>query len=319
MTTLVARGAGFEPAVERRLFWSWTAFLVAVVFVILFGAVVRITGSGAGCGQHWPTCHGELAHLPKSVETWIEWTHRLTSGLSFVVVVVLAWCTFRRLPGGHPARKAAAFSILFMITESLVGAALVLLALVGENSSILRALIMAVHLLNTSFLTASILGACFFLRAGSIWGGWRSTGRSFLVGALVLLGISASGAVTALGDTLYPVSEGPFRLETAVEVEGAHFLERLRGFHPLLALGGAVYLLFAIDATAPVRTRVAVQGLVTLQVGAGLANVWLSAPGWMQVVHLSLATGLWLIWIWYGLERSAGTTTRGPLGSNQIS
>src|SRR5437868_15052119 len=70
------------------------AVTVATVLVVLMGAVVRITGSGAGCGQHWPTCNGEVAHLPKHLKTWIELTHRLTSGLDFIGVLVLTVLAF---------------------------------------------------------------------------------------------------------------------------------------------------------------------------------------------------------------------------------
>ena len=60
------RGNAFQ-----RFAWGSLCY---TVFVILFGAVVRISGSGAGCGQHWPTCHGEVAHLPRSIETAVELT-----------------------------------------------------------------------------------------------------------------------------------------------------------------------------------------------------------------------------------------------------
>ena len=69
--------------------------------VILFGAGVRITDSGAGCGQHWPTCNGEVLHLPKSLHTLIELTHRLTSGLSLLAVLGLLIGAFRLYPRGH--------------------------------------------------------------------------------------------------------------------------------------------------------------------------------------------------------------------------
>ncbi len=116
---------------KGSLSFAWFAAVFVTLFVILFGAVVRISGSGAGCGQHWPSCHGEVVHLPQSIETWIEMTHRLTSGLSMLVVFALTVWTFRAMPAGHAARKAAAWSSFFMVTEALVGAGLVLLALVG--------------------------------------------------------------------------------------------------------------------------------------------------------------------------------------------
>ena len=142
-----------------RFAWGVLAYTVAVV---LFGAVVRITGSGAGCGQHWPTCQGEIVHLPKTVATAIELSHRLTSGLSLVLVVGVALVARRRFPDGHPTRWFAGAAVVLMIVEALVGAALVLLALVGQNGSVARAVVMAIHLVSTSLLTAAIALAAFF-------------------------------------------------------------------------------------------------------------------------------------------------------------
>ena len=77
------------------------------VFVILWGAVVRATGSGAGCGNNWPTCNGEVVPLSGSAETAIEFVHRITSaglGLLILGLVVLARRSF---PAGHRVRRAA--------------------------------------------------------------------------------------------------------------------------------------------------------------------------------------------------------------------
>jgi heme a synthase len=292
-----------EPAATparrfARLAW-WA--LGYTLFVILFGAVVRITGSGAGCGQHWPTCQGEVAHLPRSIETSIELGHRVTSGLSLIAVVALAILAFRRFPHGHGVRKAAAYSVLFMITEALIGAALVLLALVGENDSVARAAVMSAHLVNTSLLTAAMAvmawGACNPLeKQGS--SRWLWLGYASLCGVIA---VSTTGAVTALGDTLYPMTEGGLA-ERLVHDQSGHFLERLRALHPIVAIVvGAGLLYFAPSAAErhPGRsTRLlsrAVIALVLVQVAAGVVNVALSAPGWMQVLHLALATALWIV------------------------
>lgn len=285
-----------------RFGWGVLAYTVAV---ILFGAVVRITGSGAGCGQHWPTCQGEIVHFPRTVATAIELSHRLTSGLSLVLVVALALLSFRRLPPGHVTRRAAVASVVLMLTESLVGAALVLLRLVGHNTSIARAVVMAIHLVNTSFLAGAI--------ALTAWTATRAAPRRLrpssvldwvLVGALgAALVVSVTGAVTALGDTLYPVETSRSVAErlAADHVATASFLERGRAVHPVMALVGAIFLLNVAWKAREARpgpgmdlASGSVIALVFLQVAAGIVNIWLSAPGWMQVVHLALATSVWL-------------------------
>lgn len=280
----------------NRLRSAWGLALGYTFLVILFGAVVRITGSGAGCGQHWPTCHGEVAHLPQSLETTIELTHRVTSGLSFLLVVVLTVWTFRAVPAPHLARRAALWATGFMVAESLVGAALVLLSLVGNNDSWQRAVVMAFHLVNTFLLLFALSVAAWACGRPQVQamplGATRA--RPVLVAMALVVLVSAAGAVTALGDTIYPATGGALDVARQAQSQGAHFLERVRGFHPVVAVVACVYLLWSADRLPAGIPRTSVVVLLLIQVGAGLANVWLSAPGWMQVTHLALANLLWL-------------------------
>lgn len=274
---------------------------IYTLFVILFGAVVRITGSGAGCGQHWPTCHGEIAHLPKTAATVIELTHRVTSGLCLVFVVALAVWTFFATARGERLRKAAGWACVFMVVEALVGAALVLLELVGLNDSWRRAAVMAIHLVNTCVLMFWIVaGAYWARRPAQSTTGLASQGaqRDLLLGALAIVAVSAAGAVTALGDTLYPVEGGTVSsVVSHASSEGGHFLEQLRGFHPLLAVLVVAYLLMVLPRLEiPAGLRNAMIAVIVFQVALGVTNIFLSAPGWMQVAHLAVANALWTMW-----------------------
>jgi heme A synthase len=289
--------SGDEKA-QRFAGYAW-GVLAYTVLVVLFGAVVRITGSGAGCGQHWPSCQGEIAHLPKSVETLIELGHRVTSGLSLALVVVLAIVAFRWFARGHAVRSAALASVVFMITEALIGAALVLLALVGQNDTVMRAVVIAAHLVNTSFL----LGAMTLMAWASTHPAprsWRPRGSSLglALGLLGVLVISTTGAVTALGDTLYPLEASA---GLGARFGGAHFLERARALHPVVAVAVSVLLLIALSGAAAKgaapevrRWALASGALLVVQLAAGVINVLLSAPAWMQVAHLWLATLVWI-------------------------
>src|SRR5438309_10221069 len=71
---------------------AWAAAACTYLLIIL-GAIVRITGSGLGCGEHWPLCNGRL-FPPLDLPTWIEWSHRLAAGLVTILVAAVAWCTF---------------------------------------------------------------------------------------------------------------------------------------------------------------------------------------------------------------------------------
>ena len=275
------------------------------VAVILWGAFVRATGSGAGCGAHWPLCNGEVVPRAPALETMVEFTHRATSGIALLLVFALALWVFRERPKGHPARRAAAASVLFILVEAAVGALLVLFGLVAENDSVARALFMAGHLANTF-----VLLACLTLTAH-----WCATddpvrhealsrfGWTFAVGAVALVGVGKSGAVAALGDTLYPAQSILGGLAQDVSPT-AHFLVQLRMAHPILALAGVLLVAFAagrvLRATADGRARRtawAVSGLALLQLALGLLNVVLLAPVWLQIVHLLLADVLWITFV----------------------
>ncbi len=298
---------------RARFRWFAWATLGYTVLVILFGAVVRITGSGAGCGQHWPTCHGEVIPVSPTIETIIEFSHRATSGLCGIVVLALLVAALRLFPRGHAVRIGAWLSLVFTITEALVGAGLVRFGLVGDDDSVARAVVMAIHLINTSLLTGALALAAW--AAGPRDPGGATVPRrtvALAVASLVgLLAVGITGAVTALGDTLYPVAPGALAERIQRDLgAGAHFLQRLRLMHPLLACGlgfftGVVaYGLSGARAAGPQVRRwgTMVIVLVVAQLCAGVVNVMLSAPGWMQVVHLLVGTGLWTASVMFTLH-----------------
>jgi heme A synthase len=291
---------------------TWGVAVTGITLaVVLFGAVVRVTGSGAGCGQHWPTCHGEIVHLPKAIETWIELGHRATSGLSFLAVLALVIVARQRFAAWHPARLAATGALALMVVEVLIGARLVLLNLVGSNLSIDRVVVMPAHLVTTSFLLGCLVLTTYFGSEGRLApvdsspSGARELGRALRwIGAAAagLLLVSTTGAITALGDTVYPV-RGASTLENLAldHAADAHLLGRLRALHPLLAIGG-VALLWVAASRARAATEVprlknlsaSLMILGGLSLVVGTINVVLGAPGYMQIIHLLVACLLWM-------------------------
>jgi heme A synthase len=270
------------------------------VAVILWGAFVRASGSGAGCGAHWPLCNGEVMPRAPAVATLIEYTHRASSGAALLLGLFLAYRVFRARPAGHPARGAAAASVAFILSEAAVGAGLVLLRLVADDESVARALFMCVHLMNTFVLLACLTLTAHFTTTDARLSLEARRAWPFAAGALALLLIGASGAIAALGDTLYPARA----LLDGIAAElspTASALVRLRVAHPLLAIAGAVAVVFAAlpalrgpgDAPARRAARVVI-GFVLAQLVLGLANVVLLAPVWLQLAHLLLADLVWI-------------------------
>lgn len=271
-----------------------------VIVVILWGAYVRATGSGAGCGSHWPLCNGEVVPWAGDAATFVEYSHRLSSGLALLAVVALLVWTFRQHRPGHPARAGAVWSLVFMLTEAGVGAGIVLFELVADNASFARAMFMAVHLVNTFVLVAWLTLTAWWLSGGATLR-LRDHARSAALacaaaGALLVVGVS--GAVAALGDTLFPASSLAESLRADLSVT-SHLLIRLRVLHPVLAVGGVLLLLTVLRRLSSEDARAAFLGratgaLAVLQLALGLLNVILLAPVWMQMVHLLVADLIWI-------------------------
>jgi cytochrome c oxidase assembly protein subunit 15 len=292
-----------------RFAWGVLAYNLAV---ILWGAYVRASGSGAGCGAHWPLCNGEVIPRSPSVQTLIEYSHRLTSGLALLAVLALLAGTWRRCATGHPARRGALLSAVFILTEAAVGAGLVLFELVADNASMARAMFMAAHLVNTFVLVAVLTLTAWWLsgqpdlspraRPGAAWA-WAG-----LAAGLLLAG--TSGAVAALGDTLYPAASHAEGLAATLS-PSSHLLLRLRALHPVIAVtvGGLVMLvaprLAVVDDDLGQRLGRAVLLLAAVQLLGGLLNLLLLAPVWMQIVHLLLADLLWIAFVLLGARALA--------------
>jgi heme a synthase len=290
-----------SPPRFRALAWGLLGYTLAVV---AWGAFVRATGSGAGCGDHWPVCNGDVVPRSPSLETLIEYTHRLTSGLAGLGSLLLFFWGRRLHPKGHPVRLGVALGLALMVLEGALGAGLVKLQLVAQDPSAMRAFAMVAHLLNTFLLLGAQMLTCVWAAGGL--GRLRLRGQG-LAGALVvaacagMMVLGASGAIAALGDTLFPARSLAHGFAQDFS-EGAHFLLRLRALHPLLAVlvGALVVASAALIARArPGAPAVLVAArtlgvLYALQLAVGLVNLVLLAPVAMPLVHLLLADLVWI-------------------------
>ncbi|MFZ1864359.1 MAG: COX15/CtaA family protein [Polyangiales bacterium] len=289
------------------------ALLLYTVAVVLWGAFVRASLSGDGCGAHWPLCNGVAIPVEPSTKTLIELTHRTTSGLAWIWTLLMWVIALRQFPRGHATRAAAGWSLFFMSTEALVGAGLVLFRMVAANPSTARAAWMAAHLINTFLLLAALTWLALSARREEGLRFPRDRQSRWLFGgaALVLLFVGVSGAVAALGDTLFPAVGFTQGLREDFS-SSSHLFLRLRMWHPVLAVIGSGYLIWLAtlllrrSSGASIRALpVALGTLVLVQIGVGLLNVALLAPVWLQLGHLLLADATWITLAWLALSSPA--------------
>jgi heme a synthase len=289
------------PAASNRALvrFAWCV-LAYFILVVLWGAIVRATNSGGGCGAHWPLCNGYVnpLHHPR-LATIIEFAHRQSTTVATCLTVALTIWTFRATGRGHRARKAALWSIFFLVTEALLGAALVLRGWVEHDASTGRVIAQGIHFTNTLLLMGALtLNAAF---VGGSRGTERGPGVSKLavwmaVSATILMG--ATGALAALADTLFPsrsVAEG------IAEDFARHApaLVRMRWLHPAAVLIGSCCAVWAVWQRISARHKwdrlsAAVIGLLITQLALGIADVLLLAPAWMQLLHLLGADLYWV-------------------------
>jgi len=294
-----------SPSQFRRFAWT---VLVYAILVIVWGAVVRATSSGAGCGAHWPLCNGAVIPLAPTLKTIVEFAHRATSGLILIMTVLLWWMAAKTFPSGHAALRAAKWSLVFVVIEALIGAGIVLLRLVEDNASLARAIYIAGHLTNTLMLVGCYTWTIVSAKPAAVsWppaksAQWERWMRGALAGLIV---VAAVGAVVALGDTLFPsatLSQG----FAADRDPAAHFLIRLRVWHPAFAVAISALVITivvrsdAMDEPALRTPARALVWLVVAQVALGALNLLTLAPLPLQMAHLLVSNLLWVaaVWLW---------------------
>jgi len=312
--------------VRRFTVYAWSV-LGFNLLVILWGAVVRATGSGAGCGEHWPLCQGVVIPHAAQIATLIEFAHRATSGVAVALVLGLVFLAFRAFESGHPARRYAAAAIFFTLTEGLIGAALVLWGQVGNNASMTRVLILSLHLVNTLLLLASL--ALCANSADAIAPTERdsygpldriSKSRSwYAFGLAGVIAVAVSGTVAALGDTLFPATSLAEGLHSDFS-GSANALLRLRIIHPVVAAAVGIYLLALILRALRLENSAAARRLarwlfilVLVQFALGPLNLVLLTPLWAQVLHLFTADLIWVTLVLLAAE-ALGYSQRSAAG-----
>lgn len=311
-----------DEKIQRRFgVFAWT-MLAYNIAVILWGAYVRVSFSGDGCGANWPFCNGQVLPQHMATPMAIEFTHRAMTSLdTFGVITLVSWA-FLSFGKKHPIRSSAVIALVLLFVEALLGAGLVLLRKVAHDQSMGRVWYLSGHSVNTMVLLAAFTVTAWLATTKTQrfrLGGLR-IGLWFLLSVAVF--VSVTGVIAALGDTLFPTSS----LSVGVRQDFASAssgLLRLRLLHPLVAVLGAAYIIWTASRkavrTGPRRLRQSGMycvGLTCFQIVIGIANVGLLAPVWMQLFHLLVADLVWIALVVMVLEIDHADA-RGPFGPGQ--
>jgi len=284
--------------------YAWFVLAFTLV-VILWGGYVSASGSGDGCGDSWPHCE-QLADLETTpLKTLIEVSHRATSGLAFLLVVGLVIWAFRRYDPGHLLRRAAAITLFFMFTESLVGALIVLTRLVADSEAVARVITQPLHLINTFFLLASLTLTAWWASGSAPIRVQRqgSVVKLVVIGYLALLIVGTTGTFASLASHLFPAESFAAGVQQDFSPT-APFFVKLRIWHPVAAAITGLLLVAMANRVAALRPdRLTVRlsrAVIALFAGEfllGTLNAVLNAPLFMQMIHLLMADVFWITWV----------------------
>ena len=298
---------------SQKLFsrFAWCVLLYNIP-VILWGAYVRVSFSGDGCGAHWPTCDGQYVPQKMATPMAIEFTHRMMTSLDvFAVLAVLAWAFFA-FPKRHAVRRYSVASLVFLLVEALLGAGLVLFRYVAKDQSVGRVWYLSAHLTNTMLLLAALAITAWLASTGTEQIYLRNVRKPLWIGLVLAVFVSITGTITALGDTLFPAASLAAGMQQDF-ASASSVLLRLRVIHPLIALAGGTYLVWIASnflrppggSTRTAKAAGSVIVIVVFQLVVGMLNLGLLAPLLLQLTHLLIADLVWVAVVLLSLETVA--------------
>jgi protoheme IX farnesyltransferase len=285
----------------RFRFFAW-GLLAYNILVILWGAFVRASRSGDGCGTHWPFCNGEVIPTAEHSKTWIEFAHRVSTGILGPILLVFLFWAFKAFPKKHPVRPAAVMVVVFTLIEAWIGSHLVRNGLVAGDTSIARAYWLSLHLVNTFLLLGAITLCAWWAGGGARiqLRGQGAMGFAIISNLMIVLALAVTGALAALGDTVFPAESLAAGIQADFAEHAHHFL-KMRPLHPFTAMAAGLWLILICGLVGHLRPSPHTQfflrwtaGLFLFQMAFGLANLFMLAPIPMQIGHLLIANLLWI-------------------------
>ena len=265
---------------------------------VVFGAIVRISGSGMGCGDHWPDCYGSFTPAHNGANLLVEISHRYGAAALSLAIVALAgaaWVKRREAGVGGPGGvlHASVLAVVLVIVAALFGAVTVKLAL--------HPLVVVTHLAIAMALLAVLVVAV--ARAGGLGAlaVAERSGRTFrgAIAAAVLTFLAlVLGALTA-NTPGAPVACQGFPWCTVIAERGAPLA--IQVWHRIVAFllfGHVVGLSLGVSKRReprPIRAAAwAALGIVTLQIIVAATMVEMNLPASLRSIHQAIGTALWI-------------------------
>jgi protoheme IX farnesyltransferase len=287
----------------RSNFAKFAWFLLAYNLVVtVWGAFVRASFSGDGCGQHWPDCGGHLVTIAGSGKPLIEHLHRISTEIDGFLILGLALWACLGFAKGSIVKRSSLVALGLTGVEALIGRHLVVNHLVATNASPERAIWISMHLISIFMLLGS-LGLTALWASGlkpPVLRGQGAIGWALGFGFLGVVVLGISGAMTALSDTLFKAASLSQALQQDFSAT-AHFLVRLRPLHPLIAVSVGIYAILISGLLTHLRPSGEVKrlsqwmgGLFLLQLALGTLDLLSLAPIWMQLIHVFFSELLWI-------------------------
>jgi len=301
---------GLDQRRQRHARLPWVAAIFSYLLVV-FGGIVRITGSGLGCGDDWPLCNGQI-FPPWDLATWIEWTHRLLATPLSIMVVLIAWGAYRHraqpgFGGRGGASRPAYLAVALLTFQVVLGAVTVKLDLPASVTS--------VHFVNALLLVAALIVTSVRARGGEPDAGDQVAARkvaraataALVLGFVVVVfgaftaNVGMQGAQTAPSAAAwacqgFPLCNGQFipKGDEAGLVH-THWMHRVVAFLLLFHLIGATIAVLKRGASPRIRrAALASAVLVVMQITVAAAMVLHHLPSSMRVLHLIVGAALWM-------------------------
>jgi heme A synthase len=286
------------PALRR---FSYAALFVAFTHLV-FGAIVRISGSGMGCGDHWPLCYGHLFPPMDRPDLVVEWTHRLLASILVLTVAafaIVAWRA-RREPhvgGRGGVLRAVLLAVAAVLTAAILGAVTVKLG--NTPYATVAHWLVAMTLFATLGAAAIRAGALGGAAASSEQASGRTVRAAYAAATIAFLTVALGGLTAKLPSAAIACRSFPLcARDAAAGAEAVHtqVTHRVLAFLLLLHLIGVVAGLARRrdESRAVARAAGIALGLVILQLTVAASMVLLRLPTVLRSLHEAVGVSVWL-------------------------